>query len=426
MKKTKKEASSKSISKVLVVGGGIAGIQSSLDLANSGFKVYLVEKKPSIGGVMAQLDKTFPTNDCSMCIMSPKLVDAGRHPNIELITYADVEHVSGDAGNFNVKIRKRSRYVDIEKCKSCGDCSDVCPVLLPNVFEEKICKNNAIYQLFPQANPSAYVIKKEGMPPCRASCPIHVNAYGYISLIRDGKYKEAFDLIFEKNPFLGITGRVCSRPCETACRRGDVDESIAIDYLKRFVYDKEFNEKNIDAQKAKSTGEKIAIIGSGPAGLLAAYDLAKQGHSATIFEALPVPGGMLAVGIPEYRLPKKILNREIDIVKSLGVKIKTNMCIGKDILFSDLKKQGFKAFFIAVGTHISRRLGIPGEDLENVVPATEFLKNVNLNKKVHVGSRIAVIGGGDAAVDAARTSLRLAQKKYGEKSKVFIVYRRSI
>jgi len=426
MKKIEKGSSSKPVSKVLVVGGGIAGIQSSLDLANSGFKVYLLEKKPSMGGVMAQLDKTFPTNDCSMCILSPKLVDAGRHPNIELITYADVEHVKGDAGNFSVKIRKRSRYVDVEKCKSCGDCSDVCPVLLPNLFEEKICKNNAIYQLFPQANPSAYVIKKEGIPPCRATCPIHVNAYGYISLIRDGKYKEAFDLIFEKNPFLGITGRVCSRPCETACRRGDVDEPVAIDYLKRFIYDKEFDEKKIKIQKAKSAGEKIAIIGSGPAGLLAAYDLAKQGHSPTIFEALPVAGGMLAVGIPEYRLPKDILKREIDIVRNLGVKIKTNICIGRDVLFSDLRKQGFKAFFIAVGAHISRRLGIPGEDLENVVPATEFLKNVNLNKKVHIGSRIAVIGGGDAAVDAARTSLRLSQEKYGEKSKVFIIYRRSI
>jgi heterodisulfide reductase subunit A-like polyferredoxin len=426
MKKIEKEMSSKPVSKVLVVGGGIAGIQSSLDLANSGFKVYLLEKKPAIGGVMAQLDKTFPTNDCSMCILSPKLVDAGRHPNIELITYADVEHVTGDAGNFSVKIRKRSRFVDAEKCKSCGDCSDVCPVLLPNLFEEKICKNNAIYQLFPQANPSAYVIKKEGIPPCRATCPIHVNAYGYVSLIRDGKYKEAFDLIFEKNPFLGITGRVCSRPCETACRRGDVDEPVAIDYLKRFIYDKEFDESEIKIQKAKSTGEKIAIIGSGPAGLLAAYDLAKQGHSPTIFEALPVAGGMLAVGIPEYRLPKDILKREIDIVRNLGVKIKTNMCIGRDVLFSDLRKQGFKAFFIAVGAHISRRLGILGEDLENVVSATEFLKNVNLKEKVHVGSRIAVIGGGDAAVDAARTSLRLSQEKYGEKSKVFIIYRRSI
>jgi heterodisulfide reductase subunit A-like polyferredoxin len=426
MNKTKNKASFKPISKVLVVGGGIAGIQSSLDLANSGFKVYLVEKKPSIGGVMAQLDKTFPTNDCSMCILSPKLVDAGRHPNIELITYADIEKVTGQAGNFQIKIRKHSRFVDIEKCKSCGDCSEVCPVLIPNDFEEGICKNNAIYQLFPQANPSAFVIKKEGIPPCRATCPLHVNVYGYVSLIRDGKFREAFDLIFEKNPFLGITGRVCSRPCENACRRGDVDEAIAIDYLKRFIYDKEWNEDVISYKKTKSTREKIAIIGSGPSGLLAAYDLAKLGHSPTIFEALPVAGGMLAVGIPEYRLPKKILNREIDIVRNLGVEIKTNTCFGRDVLYPDLKKQGFKAFFIAVGAHVSRKLGIPGEDLKNVIPATNFLKNVNLNKVVDIGSRIAVIGGGDAAVDAARTSLRLAQKKYGENAKVFIVYRRSI
>src|SRR4030042_6072038 len=151
MKKTNDKSGSKPVSKVLVVGGGIAGIQASLDLANSGFKVYLLDKKPSIGGVMAQLDKTFPTNDCSMCILSPKLVEAGRHPNIEILTYSNVEQVAGKVGHFLVTIKKHSRYVDIEKCKSCGDCCDVCPVIHPNAFEEKLCNRNVIYQLFPQA-----------------------------------------------------------------------------------------------------------------------------------------------------------------------------------------------------------------------------------------------------------------------------------
>jgi len=421
-----KPISSKVISKVLVVGGGIAGIQSALDLANSGFKVYLLDKKPSIGGVMAQLDKTFPTNDCSMCILSPKLVDAGRHPNIELLTYSDVERVGGEAGHFQVTVRKHARFVDIEKCKSCGDCIESCPISLPNVFEESLTNRNAIYQLFPQANPSAYVIEKIGVPPCRAACPIHVNAQGYIALISAGRYKEAFELIFEKNPFLGITGRICTRPCEKACRRGDVDSPVAIDYLKRFVCDKERNDELIVPEKAEFSGKKVAIIGSGPAGLLAAYDLALMGHQPIIFEALHVAGGMLAVGIPRYRLPRDILNREIDIVKRLGVEIKTNVRIGRDLSLTDLRNRGFDSFFIAVGAHISHSLGVSGENLKGVVPATNFLQSVNLDEKVEIGSRIAVIGGGDAAIDAARTSLRLSQKRFGDKAKVFIIYRRSL
>ncbi len=421
----KNSVDSKSVSKVLVVGGGISGIQASLDLANSGFKTYLLEEKPAIGGVMAQLDKTFPTNDCSMCILSPKLVEAGRHPNIELITYADVEHVKGAAGHFQIDVRKRPRYVDTEKCKSCNDCGDVCPVTLPNTFEENLSDRHAIYQLFPQANPSAFVIEKQGTPPCRATCPLHVNAQGYIALVSAGKYREAFELIREKNPFLGITGRICTRPCEAACRRGDLDDPVAIDHLKRFVYDKEGNKKVQPPEKASSTNKKVAIIGAGPAGLLSAYDLALKGHELTVFESLPVAGGMLAVGIPSYRLPRNILRTEIDAVKNLGVKIKTNVCVGKNVTFSELR-DNFDAIFIAVGTHIARTLGTPGEELENVVSATDFLKRYNLNSDVKVGRRVAVIGGGDAAVDAARTSLRLAQQKYGEHAEVSIIYRRSI
>jgi len=424
--KNQKPRSSRVISKVLVVGGGIAGIQSALDLANSGFKVYLLDKKPSVGGVMAQLDKTFPTNDCSMCILSPKLVDAGRHPNIELLTYSNVERVEGEAGHFQVDVCKHARFVDIEKCKNCGDCVENCPISLPNVFEESLTNRNAIYQLFPQANPSAYVIEKIGVPPCRAACPIHVNAQGYVALISAGKYKEAFELIFEKNPFLGITGRICTRPCEKACRRGDVDSPVAIDYLKRFVCDKEWNDELVVPEKAEFSGKKVAIIGSGPAGLLAAYDLALLGHQPIIFEALPVAGGMLAVGIPRYRLPRDILNREVDIVKRLGVEIKINIRIGRDLSLTDLRNQGFDSVFVAVGAHINRSLGVSGENLKGVVPATNFLRSVNLNEKVEVGSRIAVIGGGDAAVDAARASLRFSQKHFGDKAKVFIVYRRSL
>jgi len=177
----------KPVGAVLVVGGGIGGIQTSLDLAESGFKVYLLEKNISIGGTMAQLDKTFPTNDCSMCIMSPKLVDAGRHRNIQILTNAQVEKVEGEPGHFKVLVHQKARSVSIEDCKACGDCVKVCPVKIPNDYEQGLVTRAAIYQLFPQAMPSAYGIEKRGAPPCRAACPIHVNAQGYIALISVGK-----------------------------------------------------------------------------------------------------------------------------------------------------------------------------------------------------------------------------------------------
>ncbi len=416
---------SQAIPKILVIGGGIAGIQSSLDLANSGFRVYILEKKSAIGGVMAQLDKTFPTNDCSMCILSPKLVEAGRHPNIEVITQGEIEEVQGTNGHFEVKIRKHPRYVDIEKCKNCGDCSKACPVLLPDTFDEGLSQRNAIYQLFPQANPNAYVIDKYGEPPCRAQCPLHVNVQGYIALLRMGKYHEAYELVQKKNPFPGITGRICTRPCETVCRRGDADEPVAIDYLKRFLADNEATPLAIPHENNQTSDIKIAIIGSGPAGLLAGYDLALKGYKPTIFESSPIPGGMLAVGIPPYRLPRDILQREIGYVKKAGARIQTNTTIGKDITISELRKKGYKAIFVAVGAQENRRLYIPGEDLDGVSSALYFLKQFNLNKKITIGKKIAIIGGGDAAIDAGRTALRLAQKKYGKDTQVWLIYRRS-
>jgi heterodisulfide reductase subunit A-like polyferredoxin len=434
------EKPSKVVPQVLVVGGGIAGIQSALDLANSGFKVYLIEKKPSIGGVMAQLDKTFPTNDCSMCILSPKLVEAGRHPNIEILTGSNVEQVAGHAGDFQVTVRKRSRYVDIEKCKSCGDCRDVCPVTRPNEFEEKLSNRNAIYQLFPQANPSAYVIEKQGISPCRIACPAGLNAHAFIALAAQEKYAEAYEIIKEAIPLPGSLGRICYHPCENVCNRKDIEEPLSISLIRRYIsdyiyehpeepseYQKIKNEKQQGKQQPKKRGndQKIAIIGSGPAGITAAYDLAKLGYRPTIFEAEKYTGGMLHYGVPDYRLPKEYLHREIDLLtQDQQIEIKNNQKLGRDFTLADLKKQDYKAIFLAIGAHKTRAIGIECCTGTNtcILEGIEYLKQLNRNMialDYFKGKKILIIGGGNAAIDSARTARRLG-------GNVTIVYRRTI
>ncbi|MDD5722303.1 MAG: NAD(P)-binding protein [Syntrophales bacterium] len=404
----------------MVVGSGIAGIQSSLDLANSGMKVYLVENDISIGGVMAQLDKTFPTNDCSACILSPKLVEVGRHPNVEILTKRTVEAVDGEPGHFKVKLARAPRFVDVDKCTGCGDCAKVCPVTVPNVFNEGLDDRKAIYRKFPQAIPSAFAIEKIGTAPCKAACPTHISVQGYVALIAEGKYKEALKLIKQENPLPSVCGRVCNHPCEAACKRGEVDQPISIMYLKRFVADLDLNDETKYVPEIKEKKDKkVAIIGAGPAGLTAAYYLAIEGYQVTIFEALPVAGGMLTVGIPEYRLPKDVLNAEIKTIEELGVEIKYNTKVGQDITMDTLRKE-FSATFIGVGSHVSSKLGVPGEDeLEGVVHGIDFLRRVALGEKVFLGDRVAVVGGGNVAMDAVRTALRTGSKE------AFVLYRRT-
>jgi heterodisulfide reductase subunit A-like polyferredoxin len=404
----------------MVVGAGIAGIQASLDLADSGYLVYLVEKDSAIGGVMAQLDKTFPTNDCSMCIISPKLVECGRHLNIELRTGTEVVGVTGEAGNFQVKLLEQPRYIDLAKCTACGECEKVCPIEVPNQFDQGLRDRRAAYKLYPQAMPSAFAIEKKGMAPCKVTCPAHISVQGYVALVAQGKFREALELIKEENPLPAICGRVCHHPCESICTRGQVDEPVAIDFIKRYVADLDLNSETryIPQIKEKKEG-KVAIIGAGPAGLSCAYYLAIEGYPVTIYEKLPVAGGMLAVGIPEYRLPREIIQAEIQVLKDMGVVIKTGVDVGKDITVEQLRNEGTKAIFLGIGAQECKSLGIEGEDLEGVYPGVDFLREVNLGKKVELGNRIAVIGGGNVAMDAVRTARRTGSEE------AFIIYRRS-
>jgi heterodisulfide reductase subunit A-like polyferredoxin len=399
--------STNKVGAVMVVGGGIAGIQASLDLAEMGYYVYMVEKSPAIGGRMAQLDKTFPTNDCSMCIISPKLNDAGGHINVEIITNAEVLEVNGEPGNMTAKVLKKARYIDEEKCTACSECAKACPVGVPNEFNMGLDERHVTYKPYAQAYPNAYAITKLDPSPCTVTCPAHVNAHGYVQLVKEGKYQDALELIMDALPLPGTLGRVCAHPCEAECRRVQVDEPITIRDLKRVAADNA-DINDIDIPKEDEKPERVAIVGAGPAGLSAAYQLARRGYKSTIFEAQSVPGGMLRLGIPDYRLPPDVLNKEIDyILDHMGVEIKYNTVLGEDITVDGLLNDGYKAVFLALGAHGSRKLNVEGEDADGIIPVTDFLRDTALGNPPKLGKKVIVIGGGNVAVDAARSALRL-------------------
>ncbi|TFH34503.1 MAG: FAD-binding protein, partial [Anaerolineales bacterium] len=403
---------------VMVVGGGIAGMQASLDLADQGFQVYLVESKSAIGGHMAQLDKTFPTNDCAMCTISPKLVETGRHLNINILVDTEVVNIGGYAGDFSVTLKRKPRYIDLEKCVGCGDCADVCPVILPNHFNEGLSVRRAAHKLYPQAVPNAYTIEKLGVSPCRDACPAGQRAQGYIALIREGRYADALRVIKEDNPFPGICGRICNHRCEDACNRGLIDEPINIRALKRFVTDKIYAGPRQPLDPVEITqDQRVAIIGAGPCGLTTAQDLIRLGYPVTIFEALPVAGGMLRVGVPEYRLPTEIIEREVADILDLGVELRLNTVV-EDL--DELFEQGFDAVLISVGAHEGIRLPIPGADARGVLINTRFLRDVRLDRYTPdangeitnpdgtpFGKRVLILGGGNVAIDCARTAARM-------------------
>jgi heterodisulfide reductase subunit A-like polyferredoxin len=343
----KVEETNEVIPEILVIGAGIAGMQAALDIGDKGFKVHLVEKEPCVGGHMAQLDKTFPTLDCSACISTPKMVDTANHPNINLLTYSEVVRVEGKAGNFKVTVRKKPRFVDVTKCTGCGDCAAQCPVTLPNEFDMGLGNRKAIYISFPQAVPLKYTMDRRGTSPCTATCPLHCNAHGYVALISQGKFKEALALVREKLPFPGILAYACAHPCERECKRIEKDHPLSICHLKRFLVD-HVEEPEFEFTLPEEKGKKIAIVGGGPSGLTAAYDLRKTGYGVTLFESKGELGGLLTHGFPSYRLPRQVVEKDLSVIDKMGIEVKHNTQVGKDVS-SETLAQSYDAIFIAGG-----------------------------------------------------------------------------
>ena len=346
---------------------------------------------------------------------------------------------------FNTPYLSASAYrahVTTEDCVACGKCVEVCPAGALKLGQKLCTKQGEVEypkQELPDDNrwPKSkwnpnYVVDnrknchESGTAPCKTACPAHIAIQGYIKLAKEGRYQDALALIKQDNPFPSVCGYVCNRRCEDACTRGAVDKALAIDEIKKFIAEQDL--KSDDRYIAepirrrpidKDYEEKVAIIGAGPAGMSCAYYLARMGYvNVTVFDRNKEPGGMLVMGIPSYRLDRSALRGEIEVLEKMGVKFQMNTEIGKDITIQQLREQGYKGFYVAIGAQKSSKLNIPGEDLKGVYGGVDFLREVNLGEKPEIGKKCAVIGGGNVAMDVCRTAVRLGAETY-------VVYRRS-
>jgi len=404
---------------VLIVGGGPESVQAALEQAEKGMQATIIEKFPTLGAERIPKDRLVKPDEA---FVNLDLDKARKHSNIKILTFSDIKRISQDNGKFKTKILKKSVLVDNSKCNDCKACIKVCPVNMADDFNEGMGFRTAVDYL--NAGTGEYNIYKEDMPVCQEACPVNLDIRKYIAFIADGKHLESLAKIRERLPLPGSIGRICPHPCETACNRQYLDEALSICFLKRFVADVELNEDTDPVYETpeKKIPGKIVIIGAGPAGLTCAHDLARLGYEhIKIYEALPVPGGYLWVGIPEYRLPKKLLQREVDLICNMGIEIQYNTRIGKDIAFEDLKKEN-DALFIGAGCHIGLKLRCPGEDEyqgKGIVDCVTFLREQALGTLPEAKGKLIVIGGGNAAIDSARVGWRMGFDE------VYILYRRT-
>ncbi len=346
---------------------------------------------------------------------------------------------------FNTPNMSRSAYiahVDKENCVACGKCVEVCPAGAAKLGQKLCTKNGPVeYPKHELPDDNHWGPDKwdedyrdnnmkncydSGTAPCKTACPAHIAVQGYIKMAAEGRYLDALKLIKQDNPFPAVCGSICNRRCEDACTRGTIDSPVAIDEIKRFIAEQELNAETryVPARRTyrastEDYAEHIAVIGAGPAGMSCAYYLANMGYPVTVFEKNPVPGGMLTLGIPNFRLEKDVVNAEIEVLREMGVEFKCGIEVGKDVTLDELRAQGYKGFFLGIGAQKSSALRIPGEELEGVFGGVEFMREVNLGSKPAIGDKVAVIGGGNVAMDVCRTAVRLGAKE------TYVVYRRS-
>jgi NADPH-dependent glutamate synthase beta subunit-like oxidoreductase/NAD-dependent dihydropyrimidine dehydrogenase PreA subunit len=407
--------------KVAVIGNSVGAAQCALALAGLGAEVSLIVSAKALSlKDNASTDSQIDSTDEYLRIW-PLLLRAASHPRVKVYAGSGVEAVTKKRGQFNVAIKKLPRYVDENLCTSCGQCQEVCPVKIPFSDRGSTSIRGAIHEPLAgvRSVPAAYTIDKTGTSPCQVACPLGINVPGFICLLSKDKPGEALTLINQAAPLAGILGRVCSHPCEDNCQRTKIDSPVFIKALHRYAADNASGSINYLASPVKPREEKVAIIGSGPSGLAAAWELARRGYTPTIFESHAVVGGMLATGIPRFRLPREVREREVEAIKAMGVDVKTGIIVGRDITLSDLREQGYRAFYLAIGAGLNNKLNIPGEDLEGVVDVISMLFALNLKVGTTVGSNVVIIGGGNSAVDSARAVKRRSQ------GTVRILYRRT-